>query len=777
MLLTVASLNMVEKVQHTRVKIIFLLASIFLIALSILSYFRIQNLIETGDLINHTQQVKLELGKIIGTLSEIESNERGYMLTKDSVFLQPVAAKTSNLNLYLNNIKTLTKDNPLQQQNLAVLRTAIFKRMEHMNRNLALHTTKVTVESRLQGKVLMDAVRRQVNVMENQEDKLLNVRSESLNKSAFITPLVTIFLILGSIIILIASYLKILKELKTSDRLKINVAEEQFLRKKIEESEQRYHHLIHSSPSAIGILYGEDLVITIANKPIIAIWGKGDEIMGKSYFEALPELAEQGYKDVFAQVYKTGIPFNAVETPVHILQDGVTTLKYYNFILYPQRNINNEVDGIGIIATEVTSQALLNNKIKESEQQYRELALSLETKVKDRTADLQKINETLTLSEERYHRMVGEVQDYAIILLNEQGIIENWNKGAENIKGYKAEEIIGKSFSAFYTAEDQANHVPQKLLALASEIGKATDENWRVRKDGSKFWGSVVITALRDNNKNIIGFVKVTRDLTERKLAEEENKAKAQQLEITNAELQKMNEELKSFTYISSHDLQEPLRQIQNFSSRINSDEWENLSDKAKQYFAKINNAANRMQTLIQDLLAYSRTKITERKYETTDLNKILEEVKEDLKDDLNIKQAVIETNELCDVDIIPFQFRQLMHNLIGNSLKFSRSNITPHIKINSVITEGIKLNNENLSPQKKYCHISVSDNGIGFEPQYKDRIFELFQRLHDKQVKGTGIGLAIAKKIVENHNGIITATGELNKGATFDIYIPSNRN
>ena len=404
----------------------------------------------------------------------------------------------------------------------------------------------------------------------------------------------------------------------------------------IRESEQRYHHLIHSSPSAIGILTGEDLIITIANDPIIAIWGKGREIMGKKYFDALPELAEQGYKDVFAEVYKTGITFNAVETPVHILQNGIRTLKYYNFVLYPQRNVSNEITGIGIIATEVTSQALLNNKIKESEQRYRELSLSLEEKVNERTTELS----------------------------------------------------------------------------------------------------------------------------------------------AGNLELQKMNKELQSFAYISSHDLQEPLRKIQTFTSRILEKEKNNFTEAGKESLQKIQNAATRMRVLINDLFTYSRTTNAERKFEITQLNKIIEEVKEDLKEELTEKKAVIEASELCEVDIIPFQFRQLMHNLIGNALKFSHPGTPPLIKINSTLDKGSNFSQQNLSPEKRYCHIRVSDNGIGFEQHYSEKIFEVFQHLHGKAAyDGTGIGLSIVKKIVENHNGIITASGELNEGASFDIYLPATSN
>jgi len=397
------------------------------------------------------------------------------------------------------------------------------------------------------------------------------------------------------------------------------------------------------------------------------------------------------------------------------------------------------------------------------------------TDQKNRETELELKNKELRQSEERYHRMILEVQDYAIILLNKEGIVQNWNKGAEKIKGYKADEIIGKSFSTFYTIEDRENKIPEKLLEEARSTGKATDENFRVRKDGTKFWGSVVITALHDDKNEIIGFVKVTRDLTERKQAEELIQAKAAELETKNTELEKMNKELQSFAYISSHDLQEPLRKIQTFATRIIEKEKDKLSDNAKEQFTRMQNAANRMQTLIDDLLSYSRTSTFERIFEKTDLGTIIEEVKEDLKDDIKEKQASIEVAEMCEAFIIPFQFRQMMHNLIGNSLKFASPEQPSQIKIKSEIAKGIKFNSERLSPESMYFHISVSDNGIGFDPQYNERIFEVFQQLHGKnKYKGTGIGLSIVKKIVENHNGIITAKGELGKGARFDIYIPA---
>jgi two-component system CheB/CheR fusion protein len=250
-----------------------------------------------------------------------------------------------------------------------------------------------------------------------------------------------------------------------------------------------------------------------------------------------------------------------------------------------------------------------------------------------------------------------------------------------------------------------------------------------------------------------------------------------QSLEYKNRELLNMNKELEAFTYVSSHDMQEPLRKLQTFAGIILEKESQNLSDAGKDYFRFMQQSAERMQQLIQDLLTFSRVSAAERKFETTDLNTIIDEVKREFKEEIAEKQAVIEMKESCKVHIIPFQFRQLMHNLIGNALKFSNTKTPPLIKIVSRNFKNEKLEIEGLLPQKEYCHISITDNGIGFENEYSAKIFEVFQKLHSKdEYKGSGIGLAIVKKIVDNHKGLITATGELNKGATFNIYIPTSQ-
>ncbi|TVR20006.1 MAG: PAS domain-containing protein [Balneolaceae bacterium] len=266
-----------------------------------------------------------------------------------------------------------------------------------------------------------------------------------------------------------------------------------------------------------------------------------------------------------------------------------------------------------------------------------------------------------------------------------------------------------------------------------------------------------------------------TRELNEKIEARTaELKSANEELKKTNEELISMNKELEAFTYISSHDLQEPLRKIQTFAGRILEKEDQNLSEKGKTYFSLMQNAAERMQKLIDDLLAFSRLNTTERKFERVNLKTIADEVKANLSDKIKEQQATVDVGEMCEADVIVFQFRQLIHNLVSNAIKFTKPGAKPHVRIKSRIVKGTKLKVKDLNPEKEYCHISVSDKGIGFEEKYSEKIFEVFQKLHSKDVyPGTGIGLATVKKIVHHHNGIINAKSAINKGSTFDIYIP----
>lgn len=246
------------------------------------------------------------------------------------------------------------------------------------------------------------------------------------------------------------------------------------------------------------------------------------------------------------------------------------------------------------------------------------------------------------------------------------------------------------------------------------------------------------------------------------------------ELKERNAELEASNKELASFNHVASHDLQEPLRKIQTFISRVSDADKAVLSDSAKDYIYKIEVSAKRMRVLIDDLLLFSRTNTTKKEFIKTNLSELLENAKSELTEIIDEKKAIITASKLPKLSVIPYQIEQLFINLIGNSLKYSQPDLVPEISI-----ESEKVNSDQFPELldqniKKFYKITFTDNGMGFDPQFKETIFILFQRLHSRQdYPGTGIGLAICKKIVENHKGFITADSTPDVGSVFTVFLP----
>ena len=372
---------------------------------------------------------------------------------------------------------------------------------------------------------------------------------------------------------------------------------------------------------------------------------------------------------------------------------------------------------------------------------------------------------TLPIREEDlYHLMIEEVEDYAILMLDRDGIVLNWNKGAQKIKGYEEQEIVGRNFRIFYRPEDRDAGLPEQLIGHAIKHGKAVHEGWRMKKNGMLFWGSIVITAIHDSSGQLIGFSKVTRDLTERKQAEDKLLQYARQLEA-------QNQELQQFAYAAAHDLKEPLRKMQLYYSAILERPDEPVSsEKNRAYLERSVDAARRMQQLIDDLLVFSRVAGSAENLEPLDLNIVWKEACGEFRETIEQLQATVQKGQLPTIKGVPFQLRQLFVNLLGNSLKYRDDTRPPRIDVTSTLVR---------MPEKAdawgsqwFYRIDIRDNGIGFDPSQGDKIFNMFERLHSREkYSGTGIGLAICKKIMENNLGFIQATGIPGEGATFFCY------
>jgi PAS domain S-box-containing protein len=350
-------------------------------------------------------------------------------------------------------------------------------------------------------------------------------------------------------------------------------------------------------------------------------------------------------------------------------------------------------------------------------------------------------------SEERFHLLVEGIKDYAIVFLEPDGRVASWNPGAERMQGYPAEEIIGQSVARFYTAEDVASGAPAHNLAQSAAEGHYQAEGWRLRKDGSRFWAEIAIDALRDEAGRLQGFAKLTRDISARKRVEDD--------------LRRSNEDLERFAYVASHDLQEPLRMVGSFVQLLAKRYQGKLDADADEFIGYALDGALRMQRLIEDLLAYSRVGTRGAALVATDANAVLDRVIATLRLAIEEAGASVTSDRLPTIPADPGQLEHVFLNLVSNALKF-RGAEPPRVHVSAVRTNG-------------EWRFSVQDNGIGMERQYFERIFVIFQRLHGRtDYPGTGIGLAIAKKIVERHGGRIWVESEPGSGATFFFTLPA---
>ena len=389
---------------------------------------------------------------------------------------------------------------------------------------------------------------------------------------------------------------------------------------------------------------------------------------------------------------------------------------------------------------------------------------------------LQEAKEQIEISEKRF-RTLSENIPHMTWTAKPDGIKNFFNKYFLDYTGYTFEELENEGWRAVVFPADLERELEQWNRTI--NTGEDFEIEKRVRHhSGTYQWHLARAVPQRNSEGTIVGWIGTSTEIEDQKKFTEELEKKViertQELKTKNIELENANAELASFNYIASHDLQEPLRKIQGFSKRIINEE-ENLSDTSKDFFKRITGAAQRMQNLITSILSYSRTNTAELIFEKTDLNQVLNEVKGVLQESIQEKNAVIESYKLPTINAIPVQMHQLFLNLVSNSLKYSKQDVAPVIKISAEKVIGNEIAGQ-VKENSTFWKIEISDNGIGFEQQYENKIFEVFQRLHGKkEYEGTGIGLSICKKIVQVHHGTISAIGNPGIGSTFTFYLPAN--
>lgn len=346
-----------------------------------------------------------------------------------------------------------------------------------------------------------------------------------------------------------------------------------------------------------------------------------------------------------------------------------------------------------------------------------------------------------------YRLLVHELTDFAIFMMDPNGMITTSNAGVERNLGYTESEFVGQSVSIIFTPEDIAKGVPEMERGIAAKDGHAPDTRWHRRKDGSRIFVDGVVTAIRQESGELAGFSKVMRDATKRKLTEEA--------------LERSNRELSQFAHIVSHDLQAPLRTVSMYTELLLKQYKPAEAETNIRDFAMfIRSGVQQMQTLIQDLLKYSQITGSESTWNWVELNAVLDQALANHRALLQDAAAVLTRDPLPRVKGDETHFLQLFQNLVDNAIKY-RSQQPPHIHVG-------------LTKNGHQSLISVRDNGMGIKAEYADRIFEPFKRLHGSEVPGSGVGLAICKKIVERYGGRIWVESEPGQGSTFYFSLPA---
>lgn len=364
-----------------------------------------------------------------------------------------------------------------------------------------------------------------------------------------------------------------------------------------------------------------------------------------------------------------------------------------------------------------------------------------------------------SLSKKDFAYLRSALDEAAIVAITDKkGTITYANKKFCAISKYSLNELIGQNHRIINSGYHPKEFFVEMWKTISS--GKTWEGEIRNRaKDGSFYWVNTTIVPFLDDSGNPEQYVAVRYEVTERKLAEEQLKINSRKLEISNRELQ-------DFASVAAHDLQEPLRKIQSFSDRLLTRAKSELNEDCRDYLDRIQNSAKRMATLISDLLTYSRVTTRAQPFVPVNLNDIVKHAISDLEVRVEQTRGKVEYGKLETIDADALQMHQLFLNLINNALKFHRPNEIPEVRISTKILDAEK--------GKKLCEISVQDNGIGFEEKYLDRIFTIFQRLHGRQeYEGTGVGLAVCRKIVDRHGGTITAKSNPGEGATFVVTLP----
>ncbi len=695
-----------------------ILAAVLTVLMAGAAYRTTAALHSTDEWVARTREIQAGLADLLSTVQEIEAGERGYVITGDRRFAEEGAALNKRVTVQVATLRRLTADDSVQQQRLSVLEDLLARKIAFAQHIIDLRAQSgfdaaAAATATGEGSKLIDAARSLIVMMHGEESDLLAQRRDARHASERSTRLAFTGFAGLAFGLLGFVYAVVRRDLAERSRAEANL-----------------RGLLEAAPDAT-LVVDEAGQIVMVNAQVQVLFGYNrDELLGQPLELLLPERFRNahlqhriGYlRDPRARPMGAGLQLSAAsrdgrEFPVEIS-------------LSPMRTESDML---------VTAAVRDITERKRAEEALRDAAV--------------RIRDLYDRAPCGYHSLGP---DGTYLEINDTEL--SW-------LGRTRDEVVGRmKFADLLT--------PESAQRFAHEYPEFIRRGWVrdiefecVRRDGSVLPVLLNATASTDSAGRYVCSRATMIDLSERQRAE--------RLLIERQTLERTNKELQEFAYVASHDLQEPLRKIQAFGDRLRTKYVAALPGEAGDYLLRMQNAAARMQALINDLLSFSRVTTRAQPFVPVDLTTIAREVVSDLEGRLEETRGHVEIAALPTIAADPTQMRQLLQNLLGNALKFHRPDVAPSVHVSARL-----LNGNSRSPTspatESVCEIRVADNGIGFDEKYLDRIFTIFQRLHGRnQYEGTGLGLAICRKIVQRHRGHITAHSTPGQGATFVVTLP----
>lgn len=585
----------------------------------------------------------------------------------------------------------------------------------------------------------------------------------------------------------------------------VDVTEQATMQQKLAISERRFRSIVEQAPMAIGLFKGRDMVIEMGNEPIFKVWGKDASIVGLPLLEALPEIRDQGFLELLQTVYDTGEPVRGNGILAKLVRNGQLIDTYFDFSYTAFYDDAGEISNVMVLATDVTAQVIAWQAVEASENRLKTILDEAPVAIvlfegPDKIVQLHNksftevLGKGLGIGGKPLKLVIPELEDQPFL-----DIITNVYTTQQPFRGYNLPVQIVRQdvvYQEFYNI----NYVPLRnasgesyaVLGIATEVTgevklrqivEESEDRYRTLSQELDLLVQKRTEELAATNKELESTVDELAASNEKLTAASEAVIITnRQLEATNTYLTRSNQNLEQFAYIASHDLQEPLRKIRQFGDLLQS-RYASSSEEELGYLSRMQAAASRMSLLIKDLLAFSRISTSQAPTVLVPLDQVMVDVLDNLALLIEETKAQIHIDALPTVQGDQSQLGQLFLNLLSNAIKFSSqdasgSAVVPQITIHyrEIKADSLPASIVPIRSASSYHQINITDNGVGFDEKYSDRIFQVFQRLHGKnEFAGTGVGLAIVQKVVTNHGGVITAKSQPSEGATFTVYLPAS--